>query len=362
MTLEPMFRNDPYVVNNRTGSALCVPLYKSGKLRALLYLENSLVTGAFTPERVEMMKLLSSQIAISIDNASLYSNMERMVQERTSQLQHTLDEVQALKEQQDGDYFLTSMLLEPLNVLDVKHPFVKISRIVKSKKQFTFRKWERELGGDICIAYDLNLNGKEMAVFVNADAMGKSIQGAGGAIVLGSVFKAIVERTNNSPKPLMQSPQEWIISALKGLQSVFESFDCSMMISLVLGIVDPAASRLYFMNAEHPFTVLYRNGKSTFLEKELIMRKLGIPELLVPEKVYRVDLKPGDVIISGSDGRDDILITHPGTGEKVMNEDGNLFLRIVEKSNAHLEEIYKNITLNGEVTDDIAIIRIEYTG
>lgn len=362
MSMDPMFRNDPYVVSNRTGSALCVPVFKSGKLRALLYLENSLVTGAFTPERVEMMKLLSAQIAISIDNASLYSNMERMVEDRTAQLKHTLDEVQALKEQQDGDYFLTSMLLEPLNVLKVTHPLLKISRIVKSKKQFTFRKWQRELGGDICIAYDLILNGKKMVVFVNADAMGKSIQGAGGAIVFGSVFKAMVERTNNSPRPVMQSPQEWIISALRGLQSVFVSFDCSMMISLVLGIVDPAESRLYFMNAEHPFTVLYRDAKGRFLEKELIMRKLGVPELMIPESVYTVDLQPGDVIISGSDGRDDILIAQPGSSEKIMNEDENLFLKIVEESKASLDEIEKSIELHGEVTDDVAIIRIEYIG
>ncbi len=359
---EPMFRNDPYVLKNRTKSALCVPVYKSGSLMALLYLENSLTAGAFTPERVEMMKLLSSQIAISIDNAALYSNMEKMVTDRTARLKHTLDEVQSLKEQQDGDYFLTSMLLEPLNVSLITNPSVKINSIVKSKKKFTFKKWDRELGGDICAAYDLNLAGKKMTVFVNADAMGKSIQGAGGAIVLGSVFRAMVARTNNSTEKVQQSPQEWITSALRELQSVFEGFDCSMMISLVLGIIDPEEPCLYFMNAEHPFTVLYRNGKGVFLEKELIMRKLGIPELAVPDTIYRIDLLPGDVIIAGSDGRDDILISLPESMQKIMNEDENLFLRILEESDAGLEKIIKTISRHGEITDDLSLIRIEYTG
>jgi GAF domain-containing protein len=41
-------------------------------LIGLLYLENNLTTGAFTPDRLEVLKLLSSQAAISLQNAQLY--------------------------------------------------------------------------------------------------------------------------------------------------------------------------------------------------------------------------------------------------------------------------------------------------
>lgn len=358
---ESMFKDDPHVLTGRIKSALCIPVYKSNQLMGLLYLENNLVTGAFTPERVEMMKLLSSQIAISIDNANLYSNMEEMVEDRTARLKQTLDEVQELKEQQDGDYFLTSLLIEPLNVSNVSVPGVNISYTVNSKKKFTFRNRSCELGGDICVAYDLTLRGQKTAVFINSDAMGKSIQGAGGAIVLGSVFKAMVERTNNSTYLQRQSPREWIIEAVKELQSVFESFDCSMMISLVLGIIDTDNSKMYFINAEHPFTVLYRKGRSLFLEKELTVRKIGMPGLTEPEKVYAVQLKPGDVIIAGSDGRDDILIESPGSKTKVINEDETLFLTIVEEADGDLEKIEQKILKNGEQTDDLSLLRIEFT-
>jgi serine phosphatase RsbU (regulator of sigma subunit) len=329
---------------------------------ALLYLENNLVAGAFTPDRVEMMKMLSSQIAISIDNANLYSNMEKMVADRTARLKKSLDDVRALKDQQDGDYFLTSLLLEPLNACRATVPGVNIDFIVKSKKKFTFKKWNRELGGDICIAYDLILKGEKYPVFLNADAMGKSIQGAGGAIVLGAVFKAMVERTNSAPSLGDQSPKEWIIGALKELQAVFESFDCSMMISLVLGLVDVRTGRMYFINAEHPFTVLYRNGRALFLEKELTIRKLGIPELILPDKVYAVQLKPGDIIIAGSDGRDDILLESGRDGGLVMNEDENLFLRSVEKAGGSLAQIEEEIFASGAQTDDLSLLRIEFTG
>jgi PAS domain S-box-containing protein len=52
----------------------------------MLYLENNLTTSAFTEARVEMLNLLFSQVAISIENASLYSSMEERIVARTSEL------------------------------------------------------------------------------------------------------------------------------------------------------------------------------------------------------------------------------------------------------------------------------------
>jgi serine phosphatase RsbU (regulator of sigma subunit) len=324
-----------------------------------MYLENNLSAGAFTAQRVEMMKMLSAQIAVSIENARLYSDMERMVAERTAQLSMSLEEIQALKSQQDGDYFLTSLLLEPLGKNLLTNSRVKIDYIVKAKKEFKFKKWERELGGDICAAYDIKLKDKQYALFMNADAMGKSIQGAGGAIVLGAIFKAMVERTSVSDFLQNQSPRDWLVSALRELQSVFESFDCSMLMSLVLGLVDPEEAMVYFVNSEHPFMALYRGGRATFLEKESSTRKLGIPGLVIPDRVFAMRLKPGDVIIAGSDGRDDILIG--GTADaRIINEDETLFLRAVENAGGGLKEIYDGILSTGELTDDISLVRIEY--
>lgn len=71
------FGRDPYILVNKPKSALCMPLLNQGKLTGLLYLENNLTTNAFTPERLEVIRLLSAQAAISIDNARLYSDLER---------------------------------------------------------------------------------------------------------------------------------------------------------------------------------------------------------------------------------------------------------------------------------------------
>ncbi len=71
------FVRDPYILASRPKSILCLPLMNQGKLTGLLYLENNLTTNAFTPERLEVIRVLASQAAISIDNARLYSDLER---------------------------------------------------------------------------------------------------------------------------------------------------------------------------------------------------------------------------------------------------------------------------------------------
>jgi diguanylate cyclase (GGDEF)-like protein/PAS domain S-box-containing protein len=70
------FSRDPYIVKHQTKSVLCMPLLNQSKLAGLLYLENNQSTGAFTPERLEVLKLLTSQIFISIENAQLYTNLQ----------------------------------------------------------------------------------------------------------------------------------------------------------------------------------------------------------------------------------------------------------------------------------------------
>ncbi len=95
--------SDPYITSHQPRSILCIPLLSQGKLAGILYLENNLMTGAFTPDRVEVLRLLCSQAAISLENARLYDRLEgysqtleEKVQERTQELQQQVrDRAQA---------------------------------------------------------------------------------------------------------------------------------------------------------------------------------------------------------------------------------------------------------------------------
>ncbi len=286
--------------------------------------------------------------------------LEEKVKERTRELSETLEEVQNLKSQQDGDYFLTSLLLRPLGSVETGSETVSVETLVKQKKRFEFRKWKEEIGGDLCIARRINLREREYTVFLNADAMGKSMQGAGGALVLGAVFQTVIERTLGREEAQNDYPERWIKGAFLELQKVFESFDGSMLVSLVLGVLDEVTGLLYYINAEHPWMVLYRAGEASFVEKELLFRKVGTQGLGGGIYVQTFQMEPGDVILAGSDGRDDLMLGTTAGGDRIINEDETLFLRVVERTAAELNRITDELLREGELTDDLSLIRIGY--
>lgn len=95
------FGHDPAVQRRKLRSVLCLPLLNQGNLSGVIYLENNLTDGAFTEQRVGLLKLLSGQIAISIDNALLYDTLEEKVAERTTEI---------IKQQQTSERLLENIL------------------------------------------------------------------------------------------------------------------------------------------------------------------------------------------------------------------------------------------------------------
>ncbi|HMJ15311.1 MAG TPA: ATP-binding protein, partial [Polyangiaceae bacterium] len=78
--------SDPFIVQNRCLSLAGIPVVRNNVVTGYLVLENRLVAGAFTPQLVDLTRALASQAAISLDNASLYENLELRVRERTVEL------------------------------------------------------------------------------------------------------------------------------------------------------------------------------------------------------------------------------------------------------------------------------------
>ncbi|MDZ8262652.1 AAA family ATPase [Nostoc sp. ChiQUE01b] len=88
-TADPILANDPYIVRQQPKSILCSPILHQGKFIGILYLENNLATGVFTSDRVELLNLLCTQAAISLENARLYERSQNYAQ----QLERSLDEL-----------------------------------------------------------------------------------------------------------------------------------------------------------------------------------------------------------------------------------------------------------------------------
>jgi len=288
------------------------------------------------------------------------NHLEEMVAIRTLELNVSLAEIRDLKEKQDGDYFLTSLLIRPLSGVFSKSETIKVSILERQKKEFSFRNRKSEIGGDLTITDSIVLLGRKYIVFLNADAMGKSIQGAGGALVMGTVFRSILTRTQKLKYIQDRHPERWLKECFQEIHNVFISFDGHMLISAVLGLVDEETGTVYYINAEHPWPVLYRDETAQFLNQGHSLRKIGFTEMSGEEVVIEVfAMRPGDVIIFGSDGRDDILLS--GSDEKrIINDDENVFLNHVNEGKGLLNEILNSILQDGELTDDLSLMRISF--
>jgi PAS domain S-box-containing protein len=71
-----IFSADDYLRDRPAKSILCLPLIKQGRSTALLYLENTLGSHAFSPDRISILELLAAQAAISLENTRLYSDLQ----------------------------------------------------------------------------------------------------------------------------------------------------------------------------------------------------------------------------------------------------------------------------------------------
>lgn len=84
--IDPRFVTDKYFLEKTTQSVICMPIMSLGELVGLIYLENDIAKGAFNEARLEMLKMLSGQIAVTLENSILYQNLEQKVEERTREL------------------------------------------------------------------------------------------------------------------------------------------------------------------------------------------------------------------------------------------------------------------------------------
>ncbi|MGB5684865.1 MAG: AAA family ATPase [Candidatus Electrothrix sp.] len=122
---EGSFSQDSYIIREQCKSILGMPLVNQGTLIGIIYLENNVTTGVFNQQRLEILTLFSSQLAISIKNSLLYNQLEIKVSERTHALQQEIAERKRAEEQAKfassaKSDFLSNMSHEfrtPLNVI-----------------------------------------------------------------------------------------------------------------------------------------------------------------------------------------------------------------------------------------------------
>lgn len=106
------FRNDPHVLKSACKSILCLPILNNGRLMAILYMENNLTADAFTPERIKILRMISAQAAISLQNANLYESITQEIAVRKKTQDALIESYKRVQEARVGTILGLAKLAE----------------------------------------------------------------------------------------------------------------------------------------------------------------------------------------------------------------------------------------------------------
>ena len=258
--LVPDVSKDPRYIeaNPETKAELAIPLIYKGKVVGVLDLEHTR-RGFFTEEHQRTMTTLAAQMAIAIENARLYEEIER--QER--RLERDLSLARELQGR------LLPQTNPKLAHLDVSAKFVPA----------------RTIGGDL---YDFIPYSMSRLGLVIGDVSGKGAPAA--------IYAALVSGIIRSHAPIEPAPAE-MLSAVN--LSLAERRIEAQFISMIYAVWDDEHRTLTVANSGLPRPIFVHNGKNEVIEAT------GLPLGLFDEADYdefEFKMKPGDMFVFFSDG------------------------------------------------------------
>ncbi len=252
-------KDERYVeANPETQSELAVPLIYKNKVVGILDLEHT-KRGFFTEEHKRTMTTLAAQIAIALENARLYEEIER--QER--RLERDLSLARELQGR------LLPQTNPKLAHLDVAAKFVPA----------------RTIGGDL---YDFIPYSMSRLGLVIGDVSGKGAPAA--------IYAALVSGIIRSHAPIEPAPAE-MLSAVN--LSLAERRIEAQFVSIIYAVWDDAHRTLTVSNSGLPRPIYVHNGKNEVIEAT------GLPLGLFDEAEYdefQFKMKAGDMFVFFSDG------------------------------------------------------------
>ena len=289
--IEGIFTTDTYITLNQPKSVLCAPIVNQGKLAGIFYLENNLTTGAFTPDRLEVLRILSSQAAISIENAILYRTLEQKVENRTAQLAQANQEIIALNNRLKADNIrMTAELDVTRRLQQMLLPKNEELQAIDGLDIAGFMEPADEVGGDY---YDVLKSGDRVKIGIG-DVTGHGLESGVLMIMAQTAVRTLLEGNFTEPKQFLDVINRTIYNNAQRM-----SCDKNM----TLAILDYSNSG-FKLSGQHEEVIVVRSGG----EVELIdTEELGFPIALVEDiadfvSSTEVQLNPGDVAVLYTDG------------------------------------------------------------
>lgn len=290
-TKEGVFTTEPYTIKNQPKSVLCAPIINRGKLISILYLENNLIAGAFTPDRLELLKVLSAQAAISLENARLYQNLEDKVQQRTAQLAQANQEISTLNEMLKKDNIRMGAELDIVKQMQqMVLPKQSELEAIEGLEIAGLMEPADEVGGDY---YDVLQQDGQVKISIG-DVTGHGLESGVLMMMAQTAVRTLQKMNETDPVKFLDVINQTLYDNLQRMDSHK---------NMTLAILDYAKGVLK-LSGQHEEMILVRaDGKLECIDT----MDLGFPIGLVEEisdfiSQAEVQLNPGDVVVLYTDG------------------------------------------------------------
>jgi len=243
---EGNFISDEHVLKTNPKSILCIPLKYKGKMLGILYLENNLAYGAFNEERIRILNMLTTQMAISIENAMLYENLEDKVQQRTAEVVKQKEIIEQKNEN------ITASIKYAQRIQDAALP-TNESISISLKENFILFKPRDIVSGDFYWYAKT-----EDKIFIAAvDCTGHGVPGAFMSLVGDSHLTQIVKQNNiHQPGKILDKLHEAIQRSLKQKETNNQDG-----MDAALCAIDMESNTLEFAGANNPLLIVNSKGE-----------------------------------------------------------------------------------------------------
>jgi serine phosphatase RsbU (regulator of sigma subunit) len=336
------FRSDTYIISQMPKSIMCLPLLNKGDLIGYIYMENNLTANAFTQQRINLVSMIAAQLAISLQNVSLYENTQRLnenlrreMAERKSLEQERIkveaENLRKSKELEEARRLQLSMLPKQLPDLD-------------DYEMATFMTTATEVGGDY---YDFCLSDDQLT-FIVGDATGHGLKAGTIVTAVKSSFAIVGGRYQ------VDEALHLVNESIKGLDLHLLSM------CLVYGNLDLSTHQLKFSSAGMPPMLHYHHETGKVSEYMLEAIPLGT----FSDQTYetrQVQLEPGDKLLLMSDGFPELFNSE---GEWLNYQRTERIFKSNASKSPHqiIEALKKEIQLwsgNDKPNDDITFVVLQ---